>query len=41
LGEAVAVGAVGQQHVRVQQPVDGRGGERLGHELVKAGRMEV
>jgi hypothetical protein len=36
LGEAVAVGSVGDQDVGVvQQPVDGRGRQRLGHQLVE------
>ena len=36
LGEAVAVLAVGDQDVRVvQQPLDGRGREALGHQLVE------
>ena len=36
LGESVAVLAVGDQDVRVvQEPLDGRGRERLGHQLVE------
>jgi hypothetical protein len=36
LGEPVAIGAVGDQDVRVvQQAVDGGGGQRLGHQFVE------
>ena len=36
LGEAVGLAALADQDVRVvQQPVDGRSGEGLGHQLVK------
>ena len=42
LGEPVAVLAVGDQDVRVvQEPVDGRGREGLGHQLVEPGRVDV
>ena len=42
LGEAVGLAAFADQDVRVvQEPVDGGGGERLGHQLVKAGRVQV
>jgi len=41
LGQAHAV-AGGLAHVGVvQEPVDGRGGERLGHELVERGGVQV
>jgi hypothetical protein len=34
--------AVGEPDVRVvQKPVDGGGGERLGHQLVEPGRLNV
>ena len=37
LGESVAVLAVGDQDVRVvEQPLDGRGREALGHQLVES-----
>ena len=37
LREPVAVLPVGDEHVRVvQQPLDGRRGQALGHQLVKA-----
>ena len=42
LGEPVAVGAVGDEHVGVvEQPVDGCGGEGLGHQLVEPGGVDV
>ena len=42
LREPVAVLPVGDQDVRVvQEPLDGRGREALGHQLVKAGRVDV
>ena len=42
LGEAVGLAAFADQDVRVvQEPVDSGRGERLGHQLVKAGGMQV
>src|SRR5690349_12023445 len=42
LGEPVAVSAVGDEDVGVvHEPVDGRGGDRLGHQLVEPGRVDV
>jgi hypothetical protein len=42
LGDPVAVGAVGDEHVGVvEQPVDGRGGDGLGHQLVEPGGVDV
>jgi len=42
LGEPVAVLAVGDDHVGVvQEPLDGRGGERLWHQLVEPGGVDV
>ena len=42
LGEAVGLAAFTDQDVGVvQEPVDGGGGERLGHQLVKAGGVQV
>ena len=42
LGEPVAVLPLGDDYVRVMhQPVDGRGRERLGHQFVEPGRVDV
>jgi hypothetical protein len=41
LCEAVAVALSDDDVGVVEQPVDGRGGEGLGHDLVEPGRVEV
>ena len=42
LGESVAVLPVGDDHVGVvQEPLDGRGGQRFGHQLVEPGGVDV
>jgi hypothetical protein len=42
LRESVGIGAVGEQDVRMgQEPIDGGRSQGLGHELVKAGRVDV
>ena len=42
MGEPVALWAVGEQHVGVvKEPVDGGGGERLRHQLVETGGVDV
>jgi hypothetical protein len=42
LRRPLALGAAGTQHVGVvQQPIDGGGGQRLGHQLVEPGGVDV